>query len=569
MSALPCSGPVLFVLALALPARVLPESLDELIGRILAVADEGDGITPEEQELATQIEAYGAEAIPRMLPFLESPREAVRDFAGYTVRDLDGLTEEHLDALIRARRGGNGWIPGAIGRVGTPRAIAFLVDDLKADPESGNQVTGALESAGEKAALALAASFRDPAPLSLEYVRCVRDLFHELEVRAAPAIDPLLEIAADEGSDAAHRRAAVEAIGSIGPAARRSIPALRGLAASAPGIFAAAVDDALVGIGGPEAVPILLARLEADPSTSAVWEIAALGENGRDAGPALVELIGSKDRDIRVEAARAVGLVGYAGAADELLRALGDADDWKLALVAAGSLYRLRATSAVPALEAVAANHWYVRVREGAAKALGVLRGSGELSEESSRRETEFRLFEPDCGDRTTPGELPHLAAEPYRIADDVLPTMSYEADFRFYDEDGEHVVRRTRVPSCGLRVEGGFLLGDDRGEWGGELVLERPGKPAIPVLTENTVGVHRAPFGLVAVTGLNHLLSNGVLYRIERGPGGSYRAEWWKRLPGAPEQSGLLEDGSLFVRCDGGDVVVTREGRIRAAETR
>jgi hypothetical protein len=104
------------------------------------------GIGPEEVKLAETVQKYGAEAVPYLVKLLDNGTENARQLAGYTLRDIDGLKPEHLPALIRARRRGDGWIPPAIARVGTPEAVAFLVDDLRRDPEKHTQVTWAYRS---------------------------------------------------------------------------------------------------------------------------------------------------------------------------------------------------------------------------------------------------------------------------------------------------------------------------------------------------------------------------------------------------------------------------------------
>lgn len=143
------------IVALALASAPVPggsTSLQQLVERIPEVVDDSGGIGTDAQELASRIQAHGAAAIPYLLPLFREESEPIRDFAGYVLRDLEGLTEEHLDALIQARLHGDGWIPPAIARIGTPRAIAFLVEDLKEEPQTQSQLTHALVIAGRKGA---------------------------------------------------------------------------------------------------------------------------------------------------------------------------------------------------------------------------------------------------------------------------------------------------------------------------------------------------------------------------------------------------------------------------------
>ena len=55
----------------------------------------------------------------------------LRELASYVLSDAEGLTEEHLDTLIESRCQGDVWIPPAIARVGTSKAITFLVEEVR------------------------------------------------------------------------------------------------------------------------------------------------------------------------------------------------------------------------------------------------------------------------------------------------------------------------------------------------------------------------------------------------------------------------------------------------------
>jgi hypothetical protein len=110
-------------------------------------------------------------------------------------------------------------------------------------------------------------------------------------------------------------------------------------------------------------------------------------------------------------------------------------------------------------------------------------------------------------------------------------------------------------------------LLGSNRGEWGGELVFTDGASAAVHVIEDNVQGIHRLPFGIVAVTGLAHLtLNHGMIYLVEVPANGRPKATKWKSLPGAPRKSGILPDGRLFVSCYGGDIMVSVDGRISMA---
>lgn len=187
-----------------------PPDLTTLIASISQMASASLGIESDGQKLAEQIQRHGASAIPYLLPLLEHPRPGVRELAAYILRDQPGLTEVHLDALIAARRRGTGWIPAGIARSGTPRAVQFLIEDLRARPERQGPVTFALAMLGERAAPGLADLLKDQkAPREL--VQSICEVFDEMQAKAKPAVQPLLAIATQSGLNVDQRIDAVRA----------------------------------------------------------------------------------------------------------------------------------------------------------------------------------------------------------------------------------------------------------------------------------------------------------------------------------------------------------------------
>lgn len=549
------------------PAAHAQEELQALIRRVEseALVDRYGGISAEGEALAQQVRARGASALPALLPLLESPRETVRSLTGFILRDIDGLTEEHLDALLHACARGNAWIPPAIGRIGTPRAIESLVDALVARPQPRSQFTHALEIAGARGACALVKPLREGSPLDYEYSRCLNEVLSELGAHAAPAIGPLVEVACGRQFRVEHRQFAVSAIGNIGISARRATAALRTLAAFEPEFFDEEVEDALIAIGGPEAVEILVQRLQTNPRAFTIGQLAELGQRARSAAPLVVALL--ETPRLQVSAAEALGWLGDASCASALRSKLTDVNDWMLVDEASTALGRLRATDALPALEVVAHNHWFARVRRSAAKAIDVIRGVSEYDDAYAESEALIQQEErPDSR-----GTLPALMPGPGQLSADELAKRTYPFEFRSYGSDGR-LQRKPKVQraQCGLIVAEGELLGASRGEWGGELVQVRTDGSSSVVLDDNVVGVHRTATGIVAVAGIAHLsLNYGALYRIEARPDGTFTSTWWKRLPGAPIVSGFLEGGSLVIRCLDGDVLLTTGGELAESAPR
>jgi HEAT repeat protein len=564
-----------FVLALpAAPSSAAnanpAEALASLVARIPQVARGEPGISPQEGELAKAIQAHGAEAIPLVLPLLKSEKANVRSFAGYVLRDLNGLTEDQLGPLMDAMKSGDGWIAPAIGHIGTPRAIAFLVSQFKANPERYTQTTYALQLAGAPAAVALAHELESGQHVSSDYIDGICHLFGEMGNVAAAALDPLVTIASTQRFATENRLLAVRTIGCLALAARPAIPKLRALAKDDKR-FADAVDSAVMQIGSPEAAPAYAAELRVHPTENLLRDIAEKRESLRDVGPAVMEQLASEDWDLRVAAARCLGYIGFAEAEPNLVAALSDVRDWRLPYVSSESLGRLHARGAVTALLKLKSEHWYPPVREAAAKAIEVIEHGGQYTSRFPPYNfpMEFYGYMSLEGIPEASHAHPPLKTGPDELSKDDLTSLGYDAKRVGYDSVA-HRMRESSIraaPVCGIRVDGGSVLGSSRGEWGGELVYVDAQGAVNRLVSSNTRAIHRMPFGIVAVTGLAHLaFSQGGLYRIDRSREG-FKATKWRTLPGAPRESGFLANGDLFIACDGGDIVITPSGELRMAD--
>jgi HEAT repeat protein len=525
------------------------------------------GISEEEQALAKEIQRFAGTAVPHVVLLLDSNEPRVRHFAGFVLRDIEGLTEAHLDALIAARRRGDGWIPPAIARVGSARAVQFLVDDLRERPEAMTQVTWALALVGARAAVQLAHTFESPHPVSSDLAGAICEVLKTMGNKSEPAIEILLAEARRNDALMENRRLAINEVGCIGHTAQAAAPALKQIGAANKELRQS-VDAAIFAIGSPEAVAPMVAALRARPNYLLLRDIASLRETGREAGPVVVSLLTSSDREIRVGAARTLGFIGYSDATP-LLPLLDDKDDWQLVYVTAESLGRMGVRAALPALDRVAVNHWYPPVRERARLAASVIRGVEHFPPPDDHFPFEYFSYTQVQGPHG--GPLPSFVAEADALSSQELKARTYEAGITGFGANGPTTTKIKQTPELGLRTATGVLVGSDRGEWGGELMLfDQTKSPPRRLLDENIRGIHLHRAGIVVVTGLAHMtLNDGALYLVSFAKNGGPEVTRWKSLPGAPGASGILSDGSLFVRCNGGDVVVRPDGKMETPQRR
>ncbi len=561
----------LLILALILFATttqsIAAARAEVLVERLRKTAKPGNGIAEEEQKIVKKVQSAGPAAIPHLLRLLRDNNEDVRDLAAFTLSDMKGLTEEHLDALIESQRRDDGWLPFAIARIGTPRAVAFLVEELVRKRQTQNQVDGAIEWLGEKAVPDLVRICQKDEGWDDALEQTLFSVFRAIGKQGQTAIDPLLKIANDETAAPKKRWRVITVLGAIGLTAGRAVPDLVKLQQSSNEEIRAAAEFSIVNIGTAEAVPILLKQLEktADPYSRkfAVRRFAGLSTRGKSAGPSIMKHLADEDWDVRIEAALTLGCIGYDEATDDLIKLLAKADDWRLVFGAAKSLHLLKAGGALPALSQVSKNHWYPPVRAAAAEAIRAIRD-----------------------DRTAKGEFPPRSEWSdffdYEYAGEKMESLEYDdaksLRFSIAAQQNQLVAVTVQEPGkaarreqwVGVEVEDGYLAGSDHGEWGGKIgFIDRTGNPQV-FATQNTEAIYKTEHGIFAVTGLAHLsMNHGLIFGLRKGADGAWMAEKWRALPGAPRFSRLLSDGRLFVSCHGGIVLVSPDGSMKSLTRR
>jgi HEAT repeat protein len=491
--------------------------------------------TKEELHVADALRSIGSEAIPHLLPLLVDENVAIQDLAYFTLSEVDGWEEEHLDGLIKAYRGGDDWIPLAIAKIGSPRAANFLVEQLVLRRESFTQLTAAVANVGKNVVPPLLRLYHTELNWDADLEGVIYHTFHDLNDNASDAVGPLLKLAADEGQAEAKRFRAVKALGAIGPTAL--VPFLN------------------TGNRFLSAVPAPEHAGGRYTSMRLLDSIAALRERGAGAGPLALKLLASEDWEVRVEAARALGRIGYDQASDQLSGVLQRPDDWRLVFCAAESLGMLKSRKAITALKELAERHWYPPVRTVALESITAIRsGTGR---EPKKRFGAFDFFD------GPPGEdgdfLPEEDAGKLKLP--VLPPAPQIAMMIKGEDGGVQTEKRT-----GIEVDGGYLVGADHGEFGGSISFIDEGGNSHVVADENTQEIYKTAEGVMSVGGLAHMGANsGFIFKLRKAGDQRWTAEKWRALPGAPRFSRLLKNGDLFVSCHGGIVVVSPAGEMKA----
>lgn len=337
------------------------------------------------------------------------------------------------------------------------------------------------------------------------------------------------------------------------------------------------VDRALLGIGSPHAVPGLIEALPHDPE-DILRLLRALGSPGAAAGPAVMAYLDNPTWDFKVLAADVLGHIQYMPASASLLASLNNQDDWKLVYASSLALARLSNKEALDALEQVSETHWYPPVRAVAEVAIRHIRSGVPIDDNGWWRFGKAPRSPEACEKTRYQKSTQAGDAKLYGSSDgEALERLSYEVGVESYgarEGTGPNEVRADnmvqQIPDVAIKVEGGWLAGSDRGEWGGELVYISASGESTILYDANIVDIHQWGNQYVATAGLAHMgLNDGWLLRIEKHGPARYSVTQWKRLPAAPFSSRLTEGSELVINTYGGTVVVGEAGAMRMAQCR
>lgn len=554
----------------------------------------GEGRAGPELDALKQATLAHEGAVDALLPLLRDPDLQVAGHAAYLLRDAPSIDPDYLPQIIEGLDRGLGWLPPALARIGTQEAAKEAVDRfLVSDSAPANQEAYALRLLGHRAI-----------PFMLERARCdqacpgthqllaavLRDMGPERAV-AGPA---LIRLASNPDASPGVAEGALEMIAGLGSDGLALEADLLRIADEAPYLLPW-VEQVLVAIRSRHAGRILGARLSSGQAAFVLRDLADVGAAGRDAGPQVMSIL-ERDTRLRAAAAAALGYIGYDEAVPVLVDLLDDPVDITAVWAATRALGQLGADAALPALDRVAAGHWYGPVRDAAHEAASQVRtGRSEATGRADGRgRVDFFAFDginrglPRCERRhdiepaSSPDKLYHAtAARELEQLKYPAIVLSYGAsDAKAQREAGadiievnagnlvEHRSAIEQTPHVALRVEDGWLVGGNRGEWGGELVSVGDDGRFQLVLEENVRDIHRVGNRIVATVGLAHLgLSRGAVMQLERDAGGQWRATPWRVLPGAPAESVASADGLVVSVVGGGAIRIAADGSMQMTD--
>jgi HEAT repeat protein len=557
------------------------------------------GIGKDAAAVGEKLASFGDAAVDELIPLLKDRNPRVVLIASYALRDTKHIDARYLPDIVAAldTKDRSGWLAPALGRIDTDEAAREAVRHYvgsKSAPE--NQEAYAVKLSGRRAVPFIidAAICKTPCGKKDHYElgSLLREMDVESKKKAADLINmnlsnPELSSEAVDGI--------IYMLGFLGEPAQIAEPRLLEMRTKNADI-SAVINNALIGMKSVHAAELFATQLKKNPDYLVLNELANMGIAGHDAGDVVLSLLDNNSPRIRIAAAEALGSINYKEAVPKLIAILSDKSDVNLNGAAAESLGRLRDSSASTALERTAKDHWYPAVRQSAGKALLNLKYGTEYSSEKKNIFSDSNIDGFGSYEIATCQKIALKEVEESKdrklhndYAGERLKDLSYPSEVVGYgasDEDeqkaanpggiievnsGNMVEHRnpiTQVPDLALRIERGWLVGSDRGEWGGELAYIEDGHAPQIILRENVEDIYKLGDRYVAVSGLAHLFANrGQIYELTPTEEG-WSAAPWRALPGAPQSSWLVKTGDLLVNTSGGgSILISSDGSMRLAE--
>ncbi|GAA5497215.1 hypothetical protein Rhal01_03408 [Rubritalea halochordaticola] len=586
---------VIFVL-LAAPSATHadePASLKESIARIheVASAKKYYDLSEKEKALIKEISEIGPDALPHLAELLKHDKRAVTVVAAEAIEEIaggvDSIDAKFLPAILHGLDNDHSGLPNVLAKIGTKKARAEYLSRYLSDRTSPeNQYQNGFSWYGAEFLPGIVETIRSDSGLSSSDVYLLGAALRNFpEKDGKAAAQQLMKLVEDRNTKIQTKRAVLAMIGNLGPPALVVEDRILTIWENQQD-FRSEAESALVGIRSKKTGVILADQLKSKPDLRLLGYIAEVGPAAESAGTQVAELLDHSDWEFRLGAARTIGFIGYHGADARLVELVNEPSDVRLKWVAAETLGRLKSKDALKALNDAAKEHWHPAVRNTAKTAVSKIETNSNYELKHHKENFPFEYYDYEymgielLEDYHIPAVVdPSSLSARQEAHPELIGKLTYPSEiviFGAFDEEeqkaeqgddviiavneGNMVEHRQKIsvtPDVGIRVPKGWLLGSDRGEWGGELVFKGDDSEHYKILEENIDGIYKLGERYIAVTGLSHLtLNDGIIYELKF-VDGKWRAERWRALPGAPRSSGQLKSGDVMVATYGGGMVV------------
>jgi HEAT repeat protein len=432
-------------------------------------------VPPSAPKVASHLAQFGPAAKQALLERATGSLQGQRSLADILLMfwpDVDARDVPMLKEALRLSPGGG--VARLLGRIGTPDAIAALVEDVR-EHGAQNQSGFALRSLGSKALPYLLPLLKgDSWQSGVQIVDEMGDV-------SAPAMQTWLAVAVDEKQPVEARVAALRGLRAMGLRASKIAPALVDLLdkPTTPSKVAEELHPILRMIGDEHEVEASLTcsasghPFSTDGNNDCLAQAAIYGSHALPyAQMVFAEFGESRNGQDRADGASFAGYVGYRPAAARLEEMLRDRD-WRVAFAAARSLGWLGVQEALPSLKSAAERYWLPEVRTQASQSFAAIQSdSGKLERPRVIPGTSWRY--PEVAEFEVNALIVH----------DVEPCLSERWIWKgisFALPESQPASQIDIAADGGLPA--GKLQGWDHGEWGGKLVwMPRGGQQSVLV---------------------------------------------------------------------------------------
>jgi HEAT repeat protein len=519
------------------------------------VPAEDDGSMANEKTLARDLRRFGEPAKQELLRRAAGNHPGWRNLAGAILMEWHSWSPADVPALRAAlQKQHGGWVAHPLAEIGTPEAIAFLVEDLAQCEDIENQTGWALTQLGARPIpylFALLANDRS--------ARLAASVLSEIGAAAVPFLPKWAETATDPGQPTSTRIAALRGIAALGPTAEPDCSVLHPLLNDHDPNLRGQAKETLRAVRDPAVLPELaqscrpmapLYESLAIDALACLRDIASYGKNAAQAGPLLLPFLASQNGAERADGIAVLGASGYEPAIPKIQGALND-PDWRVVYSAIRALGWLGASGALPELDRLATSHWLPEIREKAAHAALAIRS--EKSHVDPPPGTKF--IAPPFGreDGDEPLDVDRWVLHPAKNCP--ANRWQWQGD-QFPMPNPTRFMQESENQPSSLRLSGGELTGVNKGEWGGEFSWHPDAGQPVTILKDTFIAMRPDGDGAIVLFGLDHGLDYGYALSVTRDGAGSWKTQEIARLLGEPDGLATIRPG-LFAARSAGRVVV------------
>lgn len=562
------------------------KSVEECISMIPEIEGKAYGSGEIDDAVRDKLKSFGREALLPLAKLTGEDDPNRRKVADSLIADIKDLNANDFATVQRVihnnikLNGGGGWSYGALGYVGGDDAGKYLVSELKRVQTASNQIGTAFNRLGLDGIPYLIEGLRCFDSCSEEEFRGFREVFYNYQRWTKVSNDKyamqLFNLATNENLNLHARHTALSVIGYI--TENTQIANQIHQYAEKNIEFSGSALMSLQNMKSPLGAGLLIRRLSREKDESSIFnsnlmvfrDLSEMGEAANSVGGDVMAYLNSESWEDRIHSAVTLGYIGYHQAVPELLKLISNEVDWKQAYAAIKALYLLADNSTVPQIEKVANTHWYKPLREYAQKVVVSIKANKDYKSEYHPNNFAFDFLdyqqlreENHTCDKTDYAMVSEpIEAKLYGGREKKLESFQYKNPMCSREKYGDYYndycssPESFVVPSLAVRFGEKWLTGDNRGEWGGELVSFANSESPETLLNENIEDVYVLGEYAYVITGLAHMSSNnGLIYRLEDTEDG-YNIKPFYRLPGAPRTSWKINSESVLINTVSGSVI-------------